>query len=75
MESRSKKTNYIRKSQQQNTSVASRSSLRAAEFSDPAVLSPDQRLSHFGRLLLRAIERRAAKNGDPSSEIVNRQHQ
>lgn len=61
MENRSKKTNYNAKSQQQNTSVASQSSLRAAELPDPAVLSSDQRLSHFGQLLLRAIERRAAK--------------
>lgn len=61
MENRSNKTNYNAKNHQQNTSVASQSSLHAVELPDPAVLSPDQRLSHFGHLLLRAIERRAAK--------------
>lgn len=33
---------------------------------DPAVLTADERMAEFGRLLARAIERRAAKRQDDS---------
>ncbi|MCA9123915.1 MAG: hypothetical protein H6822_30160 [Planctomycetaceae bacterium] len=31
------------------------------DFPDPTVLSPEERTAQFGRLFLRAVERRAAK--------------
>lgn len=34
---------------------------------DPSVLSPEERLREFGKIMLRAIERKAAKSVNPQS--------